>query len=96
MLPPCIDLLTHQILKSSPPPCSQHLWETLGSGKTNLLLNLIKQQPDIDKIYIYVKEPFESKYQLLIMPFIFYKQSIFDPCPENCFGFSKKSPQKIV
>ena len=30
-----------------------------------------------------------------ITPF-FYKQSIFDPCPENCLSFSKKSPQKIV
>ena len=38
-----------------------------GSGKTNVLLNLGKhQQPDIDKIYLYVKDPFESKYQLLI------------------------------
>ena len=38
-----------------------------GSGKTNVLLNLIKhQRPDIDKIYLYVKDPFESKYQLLI------------------------------
>ena len=38
-----------------------------GSGKTNVLLNLIKhQQPDIDKIYLYVKDPFDSKYQLLI------------------------------
>ena len=37
------------------------------SGKTNVLLNLIKQQrPNIDKIYLYVKGPFESKYQLLI------------------------------
>ena len=37
------------------------------SGKTNVLLNLIKhQQPDIDKIYLYLKDPFESKYQLLI------------------------------
>ena len=26
----------------------------------------------------------------------FYKQSIFDPCPENCLSFSKKSPPKIV
>ena len=26
----------------------------------------------------------------------FYKQSIFDPRPENCLSFSKKSPQKIV
>ena len=24
------------------------------------------QQPDIDKIYLYVKDPYESKYQLLI------------------------------
>ena len=32
-----------------------------------MLLNLIKnQQPDIHKIYFYVKDPFESKYQLLI------------------------------
>ena len=38
-----------------------------GSGKTNVLLNLIKhQQLDIDKIYLHVKDPFESKYQLLI------------------------------
>ena len=39
----------------------------LGSGKFNVLLNLIKrQQPDIDKIYLYVKDTFEPKYQLLI------------------------------
>ena len=32
-----------------------------------MLLNLIQNQPwDIDKIYLYVKYPFESKYQLLI------------------------------
>ena len=35
-----------------------------GSGKTNVLLNLIKnQRPDIDKNFLYVKDPFESKYQ---------------------------------
>ena len=27
-----------------------------GSGKTNALLNLIKDQPDIDKIYLYIKD----------------------------------------
>ena len=38
-----------------------------GSGKTNVLLNLMKhQRPDIDKIYLYVKDPLESKYQLVI------------------------------
>ena len=37
-----------------------------GSGKTNLLLHLIENQPDIDKIYLYVKDPYEPKYQYLI------------------------------
>ena len=38
-----------------------------GSGKTNALLNLIKhQRPDIDKIYLYVKDPLKPNYQLLI------------------------------
>ena len=38
-----------------------------GSGKTNMLLNLIRdQRPDIDKIYLYVNDPFISNYQLLI------------------------------
>ena len=37
------------------------------AGKNNLLLNLIKyQREDIDRIYLYVKDSFESKYQLLI------------------------------
>ena len=37
-----------------------------GSGKTNALSNLINNQPDIDKIYLYVKDPYEAKYQYLI------------------------------
>ena len=37
-----------------------------GSGKTNALLNLISNQPDIDKIYLYAKDPYEKKYQYLI------------------------------
>ena len=38
-----------------------------GLGKTNVLLKLIKhQRPDIDNIYLYIKGPFESKYQLLV------------------------------
>ena len=37
-----------------------------GSGKTNALLNLIEDQPDIDKIYLYAKDPYEDKYQFLI------------------------------
>ena len=37
-----------------------------GSGKTNSLLNLINKQPDIDKINLYAKDPYEAKYQILI------------------------------
>ena len=36
------------------------------SGKTNALLNLINNQPDIDKIYLYTKDLYEAKYQYLI------------------------------
>ena len=36
------------------------------SGKTNALLNLINNQPDIEKIYLYTKDPYEAKYQFLI------------------------------
>ena len=37
-----------------------------GSGKTNALLNVINNQLDIDKIYSYSKDPYETKYQYLI------------------------------
>ena len=38
-----------------------------GARTTNVLLNLTENQPaDLDKIYSYVKDPVESKYQLLI------------------------------
>ena len=33
-----------------------------GSGKTNALLNLIKEQDDTDKIYFYLKDLRESKH----------------------------------
>ena len=37
-----------------------------GSGKTNTLLNLIKEQDDTDKIYLYVKDLSEPKYEFLL------------------------------
>ena len=37
-----------------------------GSGKTNTLLNLINEQRDIDKIYLYAKDLSEPKYEYLI------------------------------
>ena len=38
-----------------------------GSVKTNVLLNLIGQQSDIDKIYLYAKDLSEAKYEFLII-----------------------------
>ena len=37
-----------------------------GSWKTNTLLNLISEQKDIDKIYLYAKDLIKSKYEYLI------------------------------
>ena len=37
-----------------------------GSGKTNSLFNLITQKPDIYKICLYAKDPYQAKYQFLI------------------------------
>ena len=37
-----------------------------GSGKTNALLNLINNQLDTHKIYLYAKDPYKAKYQYLI------------------------------
>ena len=37
-----------------------------GLAKTNGLLNLINNQPDINKIYLYAKDLYETKYQYFI------------------------------
>ena len=36
------------------------------SGITKSLFNLINEEPDFDKIYLYVKDPHETKYWFLI------------------------------
>ena len=56
---------------SKRPHILDHPYRTLivggsGSQKTNALLNLINNQPGIDKIYLYAKDPYETKYQYLI------------------------------
>ena len=47
-------------------PCRILIIGGSGSGKTNALLNLINNQPDIDKIYLYAKDPYEKKDPYLI------------------------------
>ena len=53
------------------PHIQDHLYKILivgGSalGKTSALLNLINNELDIDKIYLYAKDPYVAKYQYLI------------------------------
>ena len=53
------------------PQIPDHLHRVLitggsGSEKTNSLFNLMSHQTDIDKKFLYVKDPYETKYQLLI------------------------------
>ena len=53
------------------PYIPHHLYKILiiggtGSGKTNTLLNLINEQHDIDKIYLYARDLNKSEYEILI------------------------------
>ena len=43
-------------------PCRILIIGGYGSGKTNALLNLTSNQPDIDKMYLHGKDPYEAKY----------------------------------
>ena len=67
------DYITENKTEHNPKwPCvSDHPYRILitggsGSGKTNALLHLIKNQPNIDKIYLCTKDPYKSNYQYLI------------------------------
>ena len=69
----CDDVINENIKEYNPnwPQIPDHPYRILiiggsGSGKTNSLFNLINYQPDIDKMYLCVKDPDEAKYQLLI------------------------------
>ena len=46
-------------------PCRILIVAGSGSRKANALRNQINREPDIDKIYLYEKDPYETKYQLL-------------------------------
>ena len=68
-----------------------------GSGKSNTLLNLINREPDTDKMFLYSKDPYQAKYQLLInklkstglkhfndsKAFIEYSNNIIDAYTDN-------------
>ena len=80
-----------------------------GSGKTNALLNLINEQKDIDKIYLYAKDLSESKYEYLIKnrknagikhvndlnAFIEYSNTM-DDVYENNHNYNQSRKRKIL
>ena len=65
------DLNTKEGIKvhnSNWPEFPNHLYRILiigdsGSAKTNALLSLISHEQDINKIYLYAKDPYDAKYQ---------------------------------
>ena len=69
-----VDYITKEDIKEHNPNCPgtpDHPYKILivggfGSGNTNAWLNLINNEPDMEKIYLYAKDPYEAKYQLLI------------------------------
>ena len=62
------DVTKEKIKEHNPnwPQISNYLYRILilggsGSGKKDSLFNLINEEPDIDKIYLYATDPYEAK-----------------------------------
>ena len=79
------------------------------SGKTNTLLNLINEQNDIDKIYLYARDLNKPKYKILIKkcedtgikhlndPNAFIQCSnMMDNVYENIHGYNSSRKKKIL
>ena len=81
----------------------------LNQEKTNSLFNLISQQPDIDKTYLYAKDAYERKCQFLInkqksaglkhfhdpKAFIEYSNNMDDNC-KNIEEYNPNKKHKIL
>ena len=65
---------------------------TLGSINCNLTNTLSTPPPEVKNNSIIVNYIILSTWNESLFYTFFYKQSIFDPRPENCWSFSKKSP----
>ena len=57
---------TQEKIPSKTPALLELIMGDSGPGKTNSLFNLINEEPDIDKIYLYVRDAYEAKYQFLL------------------------------
>ena len=81
-----------------------HLYRTLivessGLGKTKALLNLIKEQDNIDKIYFHAKDLSETKYEFVIKKrndaFMEYLNTI-DDVYQNIDDYNPRRKRKIL
>ena len=79
-----------------------------GSGKTNTLLNLINEEHDIDKIYLYARDLNKPKYEILIEkrkdagikhlndPNVFMCSNAMDDVYENIHDYNSSRKRKIL
>ena len=77
-----------------------------GSGKTNTLLNLINEQNDIDKIYLYARDLNKPKYKILIKKYenaglndpnaYFDCSNTMDDVYENIHDYNLSRKRKIL
>ena len=85
------------------------MFSSSGSEKTNTLLNLIKEQDDIDKIYLYAKDLSDPKYEFFMKngkdagikhlndPDAFIERSnMMDDVYENIDDYNSSRKRKIL
>ena len=82
------------------PYIPDHLYRILiiggtGTGKTNALLNLINNQPDIDKIYLYAKESVDINRLNYRKTFIEYFNNM-DKVYKNIDNYNPNKENKIL
>ena len=86
------DVVKENMKRNNPnwPQIPDHLYIILiigvsGLGETNSLFNSISQQTNIEKIYLYTKDPYEAKYQFSINK----RESTDLQCFNDCQAFIK-------
>ena len=78
-----------------------------GSGKTNAQFNLVNHKHDIDKMYLFAKDPYETQYQLLtnkrestrlkylLQDFVEYSD-VTDDVYKNIEEYNPNNKQKVL
>ena len=81
-----VELDTPKYENNFPYPTNNFRWLIAGpsnSGKTNLLMDALFEGLKFDKLYLFVKDPYESKYQFLIKHFTKLEKQIKEETGEE-------------